>query len=244
VHAYGGWAGDAETTGRVSSSRIDAELREDTVDEADDRTEESPIIDVPAEPQPPEPTWAPPPAEEAFDGGVHRLAFEEPPAQEDRPGRRRRAEEPQPEPAHQQGGPEQQGAGWQPAPAEGEWIPAGVPGSNWVSPPVEAPVPPEYVGRRRAPDAADHDATSEEDTEPPRGRHSVDATEVTDPHLPVVPAEEESAPVMGPAEETAEEARARRQHSAEDTGGPSVADLLARFQSTPSSGGGRRRRAE
>ncbi|MBO0680767.1 hypothetical protein JRC04_25155 [Mycolicibacterium sp. S2-37] len=243
VHAYSGWAGDAETTGRVSSSRIDAELHQDIADEVDDRTEESPIIDVPAEPQPAEPAWTPPPpAEEAFDRGVHRLVFEEQPAQQDRPGRRRRAEEPQPEPAPGQPAYEQPdvpAAGWRPAPAEGQWIPAGVPGSNWVSPPVEQPAPPEYVGRRRAPESL----TPEPEPEPPRGRHSVGASEVTDPHLAAVPAED-SAPMMGPAEETAEEARARRHHSAEETGGPSVADLLARFQATPSSGGGRRRRAE
>ncbi|MCK0176911.1 DUF6779 domain-containing protein [Mycolicibacterium sp. F2034L] len=225
AHAYGDWAADAETTGRVSSSRLDAELHEDTVDEVDDRTEESPIIDVPAEPQPPEPTWTPPPADETPDGGVHRLGSEEQLAEQDRPGRRRRAEEP-----------ESESAGWRPAPAEGQWIPAGTPGSNWVSPPPaeqppEQPPADEYVGRRRAPEESD-----EEQAEPPRGRHSVDANEVTDPHL---------QPVLGPAEETAEEARVRRHRSAEDTGGQSVAELLARFQATPSSsGGGRRRRAE
>ena len=54
VLAYSDWARDSETTGRVSSSRIDAESEE----EVDVRTEESPIIDVPAEPHPSEPEWA------------------------------------------------------------------------------------------------------------------------------------------------------------------------------------------
>ena len=54
VRAYSDWARDSETTGRVSSSRIDTEDHEDV----DARTEESPIIDVPAEPHPPEPEWA------------------------------------------------------------------------------------------------------------------------------------------------------------------------------------------
>ncbi|KUI10988.1 hypothetical protein AU191_07490 [Mycolicibacterium acapulense] len=58
VRAYSDWARDSETTGRVSSSRID-EYRPDI----EERTEESPIIDVPAEPQPPEYDWQQPAAE-------------------------------------------------------------------------------------------------------------------------------------------------------------------------------------
>ena len=68
VRAYSDWARDNETTGRVSSSRIDAEDR----DFSDDRTVESPIIDVPEEPHPPEPEWAPSPT---F-GGAHRRPSE------------------------------------------------------------------------------------------------------------------------------------------------------------------------
>ncbi|WP_422744296.1 DUF6779 domain-containing protein [Mycobacterium sp. WMMD1722] len=243
VHAYSGWAADAETTGRVSSSRIDAEVRADTVEEVDDRTEESPIIDVPAEPQPPEPTW-PPPVDESFEGGVHRLGFEGQAAQQDRPGRRHRVDEPA-------------GSDWRPAPAEGQWIPAGTPGSNWVAPPAEESASPaadpEYVGRRRAPEPV----TSDAEPEPPRGRHSVSSAEVTDPHLPVVPAPEPTGdstsepPAEPPAErssepaaEPTEQALARRHRSIEDTGGQSVADLLARLQGSPPAGGGRRRRAE
>ncbi len=68
VRAYSDWARDAETTGRVTSSRIDTEDREDV----DVRTEESPIIDVPAEPHPPEPEWA----QAAGYGGAHRRPSE------------------------------------------------------------------------------------------------------------------------------------------------------------------------
>src|SRR5215212_3925779 len=68
VRAYSDWARDAETTGRVSSSRIDTEDRYD----ADERTDESPIIDVPAEPHPPEPEWVP----SAAFGGAHRRPSE------------------------------------------------------------------------------------------------------------------------------------------------------------------------
>src|SRR3954451_1102109 len=64
VRAYSDWARDSETTGRVSSSRIDAEDRYD----ADERTDESPIIDVPAEPHPHEPEWV----TSATFGGAHR----------------------------------------------------------------------------------------------------------------------------------------------------------------------------
>src|SRR4051794_5335018 len=68
VRAYGDWAPNAETKGRVTASRIDTEDR----DEAEPRTEESPIIDVPAEPHPPEDDWTPEPS---F-GGAHRRQSE------------------------------------------------------------------------------------------------------------------------------------------------------------------------
>ena len=51
--AYGDWPTEIQSTGRVTASRIDTEDREDV----DANTEESPIIDVPAEPHPPEPEW-------------------------------------------------------------------------------------------------------------------------------------------------------------------------------------------
>jgi hypothetical protein len=54
--------------GRVISSRIDAEAEEDP----DPNTEESPIIDVPAEPQPEGDEWAP-----LTPGGAHRRASEQ-----------------------------------------------------------------------------------------------------------------------------------------------------------------------
>ena len=75
VRAYSDWTRDADSTGRVTSSRIDTEDREDYVDfriDTDHRTEESPIIDVPAEPHPPEPEWVPP----AAHGGAHRRPSE------------------------------------------------------------------------------------------------------------------------------------------------------------------------
>lgn len=299
VRAYSDWAPDSETTGRVSSSRLDEMLREDEVDESDSRTEESPIIDVPVEPQPPEPDWTPTPG---F-GGAHRRASDAAPEPEERPGRRRRAEEPPvqvgpaPEPAPEPG-PEpmpepelepdtnpqpvptswqrptaptqptpppaaaEPADSWQPVPAEGQWIPAGAPGSHWTAP-VEQQAPQEYIGRRRAqepdpepapeavaeaaPEAAPEavaapepeptpEPAPEPEPQPRHGKHSAPADTAE-------PAPERAqGPLHGPAEETAEEAHARRRRSVEDTGGQSVADLLARLQANPTAGGGRRRR--
>ena len=276
VRAYRDWAPDAETTGRVSSSRLDEMLRNADLGESESRTEESPIIDVPAEPHPPEADVAPPPP--GF-GGAHRRPSEAEPQNEEEPRRRRRrAEEaalpgearawaapaaapnppPHPEPTRepspqpesdtdpgisrlpeapatweqpapaQEPEPEPVG-GWQPVPAEGKWIPAGAPGSHWTNPAAEES-PSEYVGRRRA-----QEPPTPPPPEPRRGKHSPvgDGGEAES----AVPT---SGPVQGP-QETAEEAHARRRRSLEDTGGQSVAELLARLQASPT-GGGRRRR--
>jgi hypothetical protein len=77
---YADWPPGATATGRVTASRIDTEDREDL----DANTEESPIIDVPAEPHPPEPEWD---AEPSY-GGAHRR-----PSETEQEGRRHRAEE-------------------------------------------------------------------------------------------------------------------------------------------------------
>ena len=68
ARAYSDWPGNAESAGRVTASRIDTEDREDV----DANTEESPIIDVPAEPHPPEAEWTPQPSY----GGAHRRPSE------------------------------------------------------------------------------------------------------------------------------------------------------------------------
>jgi hypothetical protein len=266
VRAYSDWARDAETTGRVTSSRIDAEDREDIRRDTDVRTEESPIIDVPAEPHPPEPEWAPPPA---ASGGAHRRQSEvaeqdwrhmaavtpphawsppqppppaPPPPPPPPPPRR-----PEPEPAVSQAPPSTQ---WQPAPAEGEWIPAGAPGSNWASPIAENGSSGEYVGRRRAPEPAMQSPPAE----PVRGRHSASADAI-DPGRPPAPptlAAESGGPPphrepAPPPQQEPPQAAAPRHRSAdetESTGGQSVAELLARLQATPTGGGRRRRQDE
>lgn len=316
VRAYSDWARDPETTGRVTSSRIDYP------EDAMTRTDESPIIDVPEEPQPPEYDSVPGP----IAGGAHRRSSEM-----ERGGRRRRDEprdwsppppprpvpppapRPQPEPAQREDeiawtppppeppkpaepAPPRQAervtwnvsTEWQPAPADGAWIPAGAPGSNWTAPNEVAPQPApamengsagEYVGRRRAqepgaeaPDEPQPPPPSQQaQAEPPshpapaeppshpamstagadarRGRHSAPADAV-DPgrpsHPPPALATEPAAPPPHPEPESTPAAGAR--HRSEDdepqTGGQSVAELLARLQATPSGGGRRRRRDE
>ena len=315
---YGEWPRVPESAGRVTASRLDTEDRDD----GDANTEESPIIDVSAEPHAPEPEWAP------MAGGAHRRPSEteqerarrdrveeqrawssapppppppsdtettaqftwEPPQQESPPGPPPEPPSPPP-PQPPEPAPEPAAASdWQPAPAEGQWIPAGAPGSHWTAPaatdsPAENGSAAEYVGRRRAPEPAHADSPAQPapahapaqpapahtpaqpapahapaqpamqapPVEPPRGRHSA-PPEAVDPGRPPAPPslhaesggppphpepEPESAPEQPPAEPVG-----RRHRSAEDTGGQSVAELLARLQATPTGGGRRRRREE
>ncbi len=262
VRAYSDWARDSETTGRVSSSRIDG-YRSDV----EERTEESPIIDVPAEPQPPEFDWQHQPTPDM--GGAHRRASgadwarrpaEEPPAWSPpppaaappppQPPRPEPSAPPPAEPVTPPPPPAPEPArasDWQPAPADGQWLPPGAPGSNWVANINGATT--EYVGRRRAPEPEDDvapPATEPTVPAPPpesrRGRHSA-ASDSGDPGRPAQQAptaEPEPAPEPPPAPE------GRRHRSADDTdtAGQSVAELLARLQASPSPGGRRRRREE
>lgn len=288
--------------GRVTASRLDVSPVEDT-DIRSVRTEESPIIDVPAEPHPSENDWVAAAAAAAA-GGAHRLSAQGP----EEPRRRRRMPEDQqarppqqepPRPAPPQQAPqqpvppqqqppstwapppppptmppmepsptldvpaaqrpappsspwsppdapphrlpEQPQTGWQPAPAEGQFIPAGAPGSNWVAPPVpESGASNEYVGRRRAPEQAPAEPVmSTQPPEPPRGRHSA-SSDAGDPGRPVLAAEPSQPPPPPEPEPEPESDEANGQHA----GGQSVNELLARFQSAPAQGGGRRRRDE
>ena len=187
-------SGQAVPVGRVVASRIDTEDRPDLMSEPN--TEESPIIDVAAEPHVPPDPWAPPPPQPPF-GGAHRLP-------------------PQPAPSD-----------WQPTPSEGQWIPAGQPGSNWAPAapePAQPPVPPveETMTLPVVPPVPE--------PEPPRrGRHGAPA-EPAQPETPVTSGRRRRA---DPDDEPA------GQH----VGGQPAAELLARLQANPS-GGGRRRRRE
>src|SRR3954447_23739231 len=78
--AYDDWPTEIQSTGRVTGSRVDTDDSEDV----EANTEESPIIDVPAEPHPSEAEWSPQPT---F-GGAHRR-----PSETEQEGRRRRAAE-------------------------------------------------------------------------------------------------------------------------------------------------------
>ena len=284
ARAYSDWPRNAESTERVTASRIDTEDREDV----DANTDESPIIDVPAEPHPPEAEWVPPSAY----GGAHRR-----PSETEQEGRRRHADEeqrpwspppPPPPPPPQQAAvsqpvPEPQFAwqppqqerppapppepppppprpeperveqapptDWQPAPAEGQWIPAGTAGSNWTTPGTENGSAGEYVGKRQAAEPAV--TMQSPPAGPHRGRHSA-PPEAVDPGRPPAPptlaAESGSPPPHRepepPPEPPPAQPEARRHRSSEDTGGQSVAELLARLQATPTGGGRRRRREE
>jgi hypothetical protein len=108
----------------------------------------------------------------------------------------------------------------------------------------------EYVGKRRAPEpgAHPHPAMSTPPAEARRGRHSA-PPEAIDPGRPAAPptlAAESPQPPPHPEPEPAEPLPSARHRSAdeEQTGGQSVADLLARLQAAPTGGGRRRRREE
>jgi hypothetical protein len=251
AQTYGEWPPTPEPAGRVTASRIDTEDDED----ADFRTDESPIIDVHEEPHPPEYESVP----QAPPGGAHRRSAAPPPTDNEQTTQFSwpPAQEPPPPPPAPEPAPV---ADWQPAPAEGRWIPAGAPGSNWAAPeaaPTEHAAADngnaeEYVGRRRAqaPEAHPQPAMSTPPPEPPlRGRHSVGPGAI-DPGRPASPptlATESADPPSRVEPEVSEPAPASRHRSSDDdeaaTGGQSVAELLARLQAAPS-GGGRRRRRE
>ncbi|MDA4106567.1 DUF6779 domain-containing protein [Mycolicibacterium holsaticum] len=260
VRAYSDWDRDEEPAARLGAGRIDTGYGEDH----NAQTDESPIIDVPAEPHPPEFEWVPPPPSA---GGAHRRPSEAEPeeprqfAEEPRvwappppPPPPPPAPEPEPEPEPAAGSthfswapledpapqPEPSAAhppatGWHPAPADGQWLPPGAPGSNWVAPVEEDRPAQEYVGKRRAPEptaAAPEPSPTPPGYEPPRrGRHSGPA---------------ETADPGAAAEEPEQPTPRRRRRAADDeqTGGQSVAELLARLQASPTGGGRRRRREE
>ena len=155
-------------------------------------------------------------------------------------------------------------ANWQPAPAEGQWIPPGAPGSHWV--PAHGAhdegAHDEYVGRRRAPDTSRQEPFSPvpPPAEPPRGRHygaapqgaesadGAEGVEGLDGTAGRAAAHGKAAHMKADVTDVAEPPVAEQDESEQadggaHTGGPPVAELLARLQA-PQSGGGRRRRRE
>jgi len=281
--------------GRVISSRLDTDDRDDT----DPNTEESPIIDVPEEPHPPEHEYAP----QVVAGGAHRRPSEvdpalsgwqpqppppEPPRPEPEvkspwlmpeppprptpppppppPPAQPQWQEPEPARRHSLGGEPE----WRPAPAEGQFIPAGNPGSNWLSdvtengssPTPEPPAPEPPTPEPAAPEPAmtpppaevargRHYTAGATDAEPPRrARHSAPADvdpgrRPSPPTLAPPPAPQPPPPPPSEAERAARHRGA--DESEPDDGqhidGQPLSELLARLQ-VGSTGGGRRRRRE
>ena len=218
-----------------------------------------------AESPTPEPHFAPPP---------QPSPQPEPPQQQPRI--------PWPPPAEAPRQPEQPAA-WQPVSPEGQWVPAGAPGSNWNSGQPDSPTSWAYDNGPSRDKPSHRSPTIGEPAEPPaerRGRHSSATAESVSGEEPAArsrhavdypepgsagsapapamspppappPPPPPPAPDRGPVMSPPPPASARHRSSdplseAEEpqSGGQSVADLLARLQSTPSEGGGRRRRRE
>jgi hypothetical protein len=160
---------------------------------------------------------------------------------------------------------------WSPVPAEGQWLPAGTPGSNWASgtngvsadhvpaAPASAPtaVAPDTPRGRHASPAEGAVPGEEPVGEEPAGEEPAAEEPVGEEPAAEEPAAEEPAAEEPAAEEpaaeepAAEEPAPRHRVAAESpTGssqhgegqGQSVAELLARLQTTPTGGGRRRRR--
>ena len=230
------------------------------------RVEEPPRAWSPPPPQPsPQPVSQPAPEPQLTWQSTQQ---ERPPAPAPEPPPPPPRPEPEPEPVAQ--APEWQPAPaegeWIPAGAPGSnWVSPAAPNSSAQSTGENGSAA-EYVGRRRAPEPAGADSPAQpagvdSPAQPamqsppaePRGRHSA-PPEAVDPGRPPAPPtlaaesggrpphpepEPEPAPEPPPAQPDA-----RRHRSAEDTGGQSVAELLARLHATPTGGGRRRRRDE
>jgi hypothetical protein len=231
ARAYSDWArnGESAPVDWVSSDRVTAVPD----DNALERTDEQSIIDVPEVGVSPAGGEPPLPPRQSAPGERVRLPYDAPPPA---PEPRFEPRQPPPPPPPPQSEPQLQPAmqpesqEWQPAAAGGQWLPPGTPGSNWsgidaASTPADAPP----TGRR-----ARHSSLDE-----PGGGPSGEA-EPPPPRLAPAPPPE-PAPRHRRADSLAGEpgeSEGRRSQS----GGESVADLLARLQVEPTGGGRRRRR--
>ncbi|MDP7738368.1 DUF6779 domain-containing protein [Mycobacterium paragordonae] len=252
----------------VASDRVTA-VRQDERDEPEPREEEVAIIDVPEEPllPPRQPAhgreYLPPPSQPGPFQPRHRPPPPPTPQPQFQP--QPPPYQPPPPPPQPQPQPQPQPAGWPAAPAEGQWLPPGAPGSHWA--PVEAPVvqaPAESEGRRRRyrpdPDESNADAAVATDQPAPqyggrrsRSRHSAEYRDYGVGNLSRprdLQPEEPSEPPEPPAPPRLAPPPTPRHRSAEESvdsdepqsAGQSAADLLARFQVQPTGGGRRRRR--
>ncbi|WP_207548264.1 DUF6779 domain-containing protein [Mycolicibacterium iranicum] len=255
------------TAGRVSSSRIDTEDHDRNVEDHVSETDESPIIDVPAEPHPPEGEWASQPADA---GGAHRRAGEE------AGGRRRRSEDsaqqqwaptaPQAPPtsAPPTQAPPTSAPLTQPPPQP----PQAEPQFPWLPPPPPTPTQPRRP--EPAPRAAQWEPVPAEGQWIPAGepgsnwvapdngasgeyvgrrRAPEQGPPPPTPTPPAAGAEPQPEPPRGrhysePEQQPQQEPAEPETEGGSHTGGQSVAELLARLQATPSGGGRRRRRGD
>lgn len=250
--------------GRVIASRIDTPVRAEFLPPPrparEPRTEESPIIDVPAEPHPPEYQWAPPepvgpePVAPDLFGGAHRRASD---AEEPAPWQRRAATSQPPPPPPPAAPPI-------PEPAAAQWSPP--PAATWEPPPAPEPTPraeqlapetPERRGRHYGSDTettppprrSRHAVPGETGPPPPRTRRAAppdrEPPSVPSPTPPPVP-----SPTPPPAarhrsaEELQRAAEQPEPEGGQHAGGQPVSELLSRLQATPTGGGRRRRREE
>ena len=278
VHRFGNWDAVPPVAqerddrsfgpGRVISSRIDTHDAQDVrvadaggPDDSDPNTEESPIIDVPAEPQPEGDEWAP-----LIAGGAHRRASEQgradagwrpPPVDEPQPEGRRRAPEPPADPPPWTPVEPPPDSGWRPAPAQGQFIPAGAPGSNWASPVVgdDTPEPSQPV----SPPPPPPPTMTPPPTEAPRpGRHyTVETAAESERRARHAAAAEDAEaarrtpPTLATPAEAPDEPPARHrggdepeEPAGQHIGGQPVSELMARLQAGATGGGRRRRREE
>ncbi|BBX20873.1 membrane protein [Mycolicibacter terrae] len=245
----------AETTYRGSHRRSADEASRRAADEAPRRAADEAPRRAADEIQQPAGRWTPPPQ-----------PFVPPEA------RREPEPPPPPPPAPQQpwvAPPPASAPTWKPVGAEGEWRPPAAPGSNWsaetpgdsgrhgaaesqhfgdhaaVAPERGAEAPSRH-GRHAGPGAVADGPVNGAETAPhdgegrrrARSRHSVDSA----PH-PAQPAHPEPASAAaGTARHSA--GAEPGTEAAPNTGGQSVAELLARLQATPTVGRRRRRREE
>ncbi|WP_205875165.1 DUF6779 domain-containing protein [Mycobacterium camsae] len=257
--------GESPAADWVASDRVTA-VRQREPDEELAREEEVAIIDVPEEPllpprQPANVREYPPPPQPAFQPR-HRPPPQPKPQFQPQP-------QFQPPPPQPQPQPQPQPAAWQPAPAEGQWLPPGTPGSHWA--PTDAPavaprVQPEARRRRYRDEPAEPDSgaldVAPDEPAPQyggrrsRSRHSAEYRDFGVGNLArprdIQPEEalEQPAPAPprlapappAPRHRSAEEPVASREATDTPSSGQSAADLLARFQVEPSGGGRRRRR--
>jgi hypothetical protein len=216
------------------------------------------------------------------------------PASPPRRSHRRQEAPPQPEPRFApppMPPQEPQRPDWQPVSPEGQWLPAGTPGSNWNSelsdnaggpwkydnapsrdrmpPPTPAPAAERRGRHSSAAESAGQIREPVAEREPDRragSRHSADNLAYPDagigepatpapamsppppPVPPSPPSTPDREPAMSPPPSAPPPAARHRTTDPLDTdappsGGQSVAELLARLQTSPS-GGGRRRRRE